>query len=132
MTEASKPVRERLLVQNEPSHDRRKRYEEEKNAMLRQMEVRFQREKWGVGIFWGFATLFITAALLVAGYRNQIPAEAQLLATGFVLFIAGGVEIVKHFINRSRIELLREMKGLESQVQELKDHLSNRSHSANG
>jgi hypothetical protein len=33
-----------------------------------------------------------------------------------VLLISGGVEIVKHFINRSRVEVLKELKSLELQV----------------
>ncbi len=123
MSESPNKIREQLLAQNEPTRERRLKYEKENQAMLNQLEVGFRREKWGTGILWIYATLFMTAALVVTGYRNQVQPEISILAFGFTLLIAGAVELIKHFINRSRVEVLKELKAMQMQVFELKSHL---------
>ena len=40
-----------------------------------------------------------------------------------LLLIAGAVELLKYFINRSFVELLKEMKELEVQLLEIKEQL---------
>ena len=38
-----------------------------------------------------------------------------------LLLIAGAVALLRYFINRRRVELLKEMKGLEVQLLEIKE-----------
>ncbi len=95
--------------------------------MLNQLEIGLRREKWGVGIFWIYATLFMTAALLVTSYRNQNRPEVAILAFAFMLLIVGASQLIIHLVNRSRVEVLKELKGLEMQVSDLKAQLSERS-----
>ena len=127
MTEAPQQIREQLLAQNEPTRERRVHYEQETQAMLNQLEIGLRREKWGVGIFWIYATLFMTAALLVTSYRNQNRPEVAILAFAFMLLIVGASQLIIHLVNRSRVEVLKELKGLEMQVSDLKAQLSERS-----
>ena len=123
MSESPNKIREQLLAQNEPTRERRLKYEKETEAMLNQLEAGFRREKWGTGILWIYATLFMTAALLITGYRNQVQPEISILALAFTLLIVGAVELIKHFINRSRVEVLKELKGMQMQIFELKSHM---------
>ena len=48
---------------------------------------------------------------------------------GFVVcfsLICAGIELVKYYIMRTRVELLKEVKGLELQLLEIKEHLQHR------
>ncbi len=123
MIESPNKFREQLLAQNEPTQERRIKYEKETQAMLNQLEAGFRREKWGTGILWIYSTIFMTAALLITGYRNQVQPEILILAFAFTLLIVGAVELIKHFINRSRVEVLKELKGMQMQIFELESHL---------
>jgi len=93
--------------------------------MLADLERRLTLEKWYMTAVWIFAVLFATVCLLVIGFRGRTSPEMSILALCFVLLISGGVEVVKHFVNRSRVELLKELKGLELQVRQLDERLSN-------
>jgi hypothetical protein len=115
-------LREQLLARGEPSREKLTRYREETEAMLNQLDRRLRLEKWGAGAMWIFAVLFMTGALLIAGFWGRTSPELWIVAFGFVLLVSGGVEVVKHFINRSRVEILKELKGLELQVLELKEN----------
>ena len=129
MSESPDKIREMLLAQNEPTHERRIRYEKETEAMLNQLEAGLRREKWGSGLLWVYAVIFMTAALLITGYRNQTQPEVMILTFAFVLLIVGSAELIKHFINRSRVEVLKEMKSLEMMIHDLKSQLAERSDS---
>jgi hypothetical protein len=122
MTHEQDSFRERLLAQGQPASDKLVRYQQETEAMLERLQRGLRREKWGLWAIWSFAVLFITVALLLVGYRGRAP-EITLLATAFVIFIYGGLEIVKHFINRSRVEILTELKSLELEVLTLQQKL---------
>jgi hypothetical protein len=37
--------------------------------------------------------------------------------------LVGAVELLKHFINRARVDVLREVKGLELRILELQEQL---------
>jgi hypothetical protein len=121
----SKPelLREQLLARGEPSREKLTRYREETQAMLNQLERRLKLEKWGAGAMWMFAVLFMTGALLIVGFWGRTSPELWILAFAFLLLVSGAVEVVKHFINRSRVEVLKELKGLELQVLELKEDM---------
>ena len=97
--------------------------------MLKQFEAGLRREKWGAGLLWVYAVIFMTAALLITGYRNQTQPEVMILTFAFVLLIVGSAELIKHFINRSRVEVLKEMKSLEMMIHDLKSQLAERSDS---
>jgi hypothetical protein len=118
-------LRDRLLAQGEPPREKLVRYQQETQTMLAELDRRLTLEKWYMIGAWMFAVLFTTVCLLVIGFWGRVSPEVPVLALCFVLLISGGVEVVKHFVNRSRVELLKELKGLELQVRHLDERLSN-------
>ena len=130
MNDQHQTIREQLLAQNEPTREQHTKNEKEKQAMFNQLEVGLSREKWGTSLLWIYATLFTTAALLITGYRNPNRPEVMILAFAFTLLIVGAAELIKHFINRSRVEVLKELKNLEVQMLELRAQLSQRGESS--
>jgi uncharacterized membrane protein HdeD (DUF308 family) len=122
MNKKSNSFRAQLLALGQPAGDKLVRYQEETEAMLEQMQKGLRREKWGMWAIWSSAVLFVTATLLIIGFRGRMP-EVTVLAFGFLMLIYGGLEIVKHFVNRSRVEILTELKSLELQVLALQERL---------
>jgi hypothetical protein len=125
MNKSKNPLREQLLALGEPTRSKLVRHQQETQVMLEKLERRLRLEKWYSGVFWIYAVLFMTACLLIVGYRAAIAPDIAMLAFAFVILICGGIEIVKHFINRSRVEVLKELKSLELHVLALEERLSN-------
>lgn len=103
-------------------------YRREVNALLEKNEKRFRRETWGAVAVWIWAILFFMLAMEVpilyhGGKSVWTPkataAALQVGAFAFLLLIYGAVELLKHFINRARVELLKETKQVQLQVLEL-------------
>ena len=122
MSDPHQPLRERLLAQGEPAGDKFVLHKQETQIMLEKLERRLRIEKWGVTALWFYAVLFMTAMLLIVGFWGHTP-EMAMLGIAFVLLITGGIELVKHFINRSRVEVLKELKGLELHLLALEERL---------
>jgi hypothetical protein len=105
-------LREGLLAQGEPEPSARLQYHKETEIMLQDMERRLRREKVGMSVMWIYAVLLTTAFLLMYGYLGG-DGKTVALASSFMLLICAAVEVVKHFVNRSRVDVLREIKSLE-------------------
>ena len=116
-------LRDRLLAQVEPDPGRLARYREEVRTMLEQQEVTLRRQKWYAGASWVFAVALTTVFMVFGGVWGHAPEWFLPYVLGLVLMLSGAVELIKYFLNRSRLELLKEIKGLELQVRELKDEL---------
>ena len=125
MTNKQNPLREQLLAHGEPARDKLDRYQQETQVMLEKLERRLRLQKWYSGGIWIYAVLFMTAYLLFVGIWGVVSPQLTVMAVGFMLLISAGIEIVKYFINRSRVEVLKELKGLELQVMALKERLDN-------
>lgn len=117
------PLRERLLAQWEPVHDKLATYRKEVEAMLAKNECTLRRQKWYAGAIWMFVVFMGTAFLLLGSLRGDTPVGAWLGIFACFLMIGPAVEMVKYFINRSRVEMLKEVKGLEMQLLEIKEQL---------
>jgi hypothetical protein len=115
------PLRGRLLAQFEPDRDELARYRAEVEAMLEQKERSLVWQKWYAGTAWVFAVLLATTFLVLGAVRADSPAWFWPAMTALVILIAAAVELVKYFINRARLELLREIKALDVHVRELKE-----------
>ena len=109
-------MRDRLLARL-PQPENIAGYRNEVTALLERNEKKLRREKWVSGAVWVYVTLFAAAVIWLS---SDNPAKAAELGT-FTLFfvIYGAVELLKHFINRSRVDLLKEIKQLQLQVLEL-------------
>jgi hypothetical protein len=122
-------LRDRLLAQHEPQANKIEEYRKGIQAMLERNETRLRREKWFVVAFWLVVVAFLTAFLLWIGFANPTGMGAKNLAftsmaaSVFVMVLYGSIELLKHFVNRSRVEILKEVKGVEIQLLELREEL---------
>jgi hypothetical protein len=91
--------------------------------MLDQNEITLRRQKWYSGAIWIYVVALTTTFLVLGGMRADTPVGLFLGIFACLLLIAAAVELLKYFINRSRVELLKEMKGLEVQLLEIKEQL---------
>ena len=67
-----------------------------------------------------------TVFLVLAGLRGDTPAGTFLGILSCVLLIGAAAELLKHFVNRGRVEVLKELKSLEIQLLEIKEQLRER------
>jgi hypothetical protein len=126
MDNKPEPLRERLLAQFEPDRDKLATYRKEVQAMLEKNERTLRRQKWYAGSIWIFVVLVGTCFLTLGGVYSDRPAGIWLGVSACFFLIGAAVEVVKYFINRSRVEILKEVKGLELQLLEIKERLQPR------
>lgn len=120
MTKPNDPLRDRLLGQlPAPSDVAAYRSNVEKLFIENQKSV--NRERIAVQAFWIFCAISVTAWLWFSAGAAQLP-RAPFLAC--IFFTWGGVEVVKHKINASRVELLKEIKQLQLHVFSLDESLA--------
>ena len=91
--------------------------------MLEKNERTLQWQKWYAGAIWVFVVSMGTTFLVLGGLRGDAPVGIWLGIFACFMLIGAAVELVKYFINRSRVAVLRELKGLELQLLEIKEHL---------
>ena len=122
MDKQNESVRDRLLA-HLPDPSRMVEYKEEVQTALAKKARRLRIEKWFVRAFW----LYVIARLMVFIYRGESFAETphghRFMIAVIVLFTCGAIEILKHMINRSRVEMLTEIKQVQLQVLELQASL---------
>lgn len=112
-------IRDRLLSQvviPQPEST----YRQELNAMLERQERGLRIERIGATAIWCFAVLLGTIFLLIGGFRPEVSPAITMELFGIFLLISAAVELLKYFISRSRVEMLRAIKSLEVEVLELK------------
>jgi hypothetical protein len=101
-------------------------YRREVAQMLEKNDRAFLREKWGSRALWIFCVLLGTAYLWSGGAKLDTPKAAWFGCLACFWLLIGAVELLKHFINRSRVELLRELKQVQLQVLELQGEMLKR------
>jgi hypothetical protein len=126
MDKKPEPLRERLLAQFEPDRGKLATYRKEVQAMLEKNERTLRLQKWYAGSIWIFVVLMGTCFMTLAGLYSDKPAGIWLGLVACFFLIGAAVEVVKYFINRSRVEVLKEVKGLELQLLEIKEQLQKR------
>jgi hypothetical protein len=115
------PIRGQLLARIEPNQQKLARYREEVEAMLAMQEKRLRWQALYASAMWVFVVLLTTAFLVLGASRGDAPVGFYPVMTALLLLIGAAVEMVKFFLNRVRLEFLKEIKGLELQVRELKE-----------
>jgi hypothetical protein len=118
MDASPNPLRGGLLAQVEPDREKFARYRVEVDAMLEQKEKSLRRQYWYAASSWVFAVLLATAFVVVGAVSGDSPRWFWPAMTGMILLIAAAVELVKYFLNRARLELLREIKRVELSILE--------------
>jgi hypothetical protein len=102
-------------------------YRREVDQLLQKNEKAFLREKWGSRALWFFCIALATMYLWFSGDKLDSPKAAWFGCIACFWTIIGAVEVLKHFINRSRVELLKEVKQVQLQVLEVQAELQRRS-----
>ena len=101
-------------------------YRREVSQMLEKNDRAFLRERWGSRVLWIFCVLLGTAYLWFGGEKLDTPKAAWFGCLACFWLLIGAVELLKNFINRSRVELLKEIKQVQLQVLELQAEMQKR------
>lgn len=117
------PLRERLLAQFKPDAGKLASHRKEIETMLEKQERTLRFQKWYAAANWIFVVALGTVFLTLAGMREMIPPGTLLGFLSLFFLIGGAVELLKCFMNGHRVELLKEVKGLELQVMEIREQL---------
>lgn len=94
-------------------------YQEEVTSLLAKNEKGLRREKAGVLFLWIFVVIVSTGFLAAGGMFINTPKGPWFGTLACFWFLFGAVETLKHFVNRARVELLKEVKQVQLQVLEL-------------
>ena len=113
-------IRERLLSRL-PQPENLAAYREEVVSGLERRERRLNWTKWGARALW----VYVVGFGLVCFYRGEewltTPDGQKLEMASLILFICGAVQLIKYFIFRRGLEILKEVKQVQLQVLELQD-----------
>jgi hypothetical protein len=115
------PIREQLLARLSPSQEKLSRYREEVQVMLAQQEKWLRWQAWYAGGIWVMVVVMGTAFLFLGASRGDAPVGFYPVMTALFLLIGSAVGLGSVCLNRVRLELLKEIKGLELQIRELKE-----------
>lgn len=108
-------IRDGLLARL-PQPENLASYRAEVASTLETTQRAFRRERRFVVALWIFAVCLSTVFLTFGGYHpNTLLGVWSAIMACFVL-IYPSAELLKHFMNRSRVELLKELKQLQLQV----------------
>jgi hypothetical protein len=111
-------LRERLLAQAAPAGDRIAGYRKEVRAMIEEKERRLRRERRVASSMWMYLVILCTVFLVVGGFRGgEDRLWFGILASFW--FVFGSVFLLRYYLNRNRLEFLKEIKGLEIRLAEL-------------
>jgi hypothetical protein len=117
------------LISRLPDPENVSEYRQEVEALLEKQSKTLRRQKRYAGAIWVWVVLLGAAFFFLAGMRPERPNAAWLAAWlgTFACFclIWGAVEVTKVFINRARLELLKETKQVQLQLLELHALLRN-------
>jgi len=94
-------------------------YREEVASTLARNDKRLRIEKWGMAAMWLVAVGVFTACVMKGERWLDTPTGHFMEFVVLLLLVTGAVEVLKHFVNRTRVELLKEVKQVQLQVLEL-------------
>jgi len=123
MDPKAESIRE-LLLSRLPEPANLKAYREEVAALVAKNEKGLRREKAVVLRLWIFVVVVSAGFLAAGGMYIDTPKGPWFGTLACFWFLFGAVETVKHFVNRGRVELLKEVKQVQLQVLELQTLLS--------
>jgi hypothetical protein len=128
MSDPDDSLRERLLRQHVPEPEKLANYRKETQAMLE----REARRLWFHGLYTAAIWIMLVAMgvmyALVAGWSREQPTKVyfSIGITLMMLMLGGAVQLVAGCISRARLEVVKDIKGLELRVIELESLLRER------
>src|SRR6266581_743042 len=107
-------LRDRLLDQWEPPQSSYLAYRKEIETMLANQEKTLRREKRFTAVMWIYVVVLTTVLLTGSGVLMIHKIEGTWMAvTAVFWFLLGAVFLFCHLINKSRFEVIKEIKGVE-------------------
>ena len=126
MPDPSDVMRERLLAQQEQAATLAS-YRAELASQLERNERGLKRERIFVRMLWLFLVLMATTFLVLGGVHHDSLLGVYFAVQAVFWLLVGAVELLKHFINRSRVEVLRDLKAVQLELAEIKAQLASQS-----
>jgi hypothetical protein len=128
MSSPDDSLRERLLRQHVPEPEKLATYRKETQAMFEREERRLRFHRRFTAAIWIMLVAMGVMYALVAGWSGDQPTKVyfSIGLTLMMLLIGGAVQLVAGFISRARLELAKDIKGLELRVIEFETLLRDR------
>ena len=121
MSDPDESLRERLLRQHVPEPEKLANYRKETQTMLEREERRLRFYARFTAAIWIMLVVMGTMYALVAGWSGEKPTKVYF-SIGVMLMmlsLGGAVQLVAVFIGRARLEVVKDIKGLELRLIEL-------------
>ena len=116
----------RLLDEAANDFERARKRRGEVEMLIQEKERRLRRDHWLTAAIWVVMVLLSTGLLVSAGTPKGDLAGIWKGILACFWFLFGAVFLLRHMITRNRIELLKELKGLELRVLELQEKMGGR------
>jgi hypothetical protein len=119
-------LREQVLSQEVFASERHEKYQTEVDKRLKKHSRALKIEKWITGPMWFFIVIVCMAFLTIGG-SSPDPAKKLwfgILACFWLIF--GAVFLLRYFINRNRLETLKELKEIQLRMEEFKEQITAR------
>jgi hypothetical protein len=118
-------LRDRLLDQWEPRRASYLVYRKEIETMLANQEKALRREKRMTSVLWIYIVLLSTVFMTGSGLLMFHKVEGTWMAVNAVFWLLiGAVFLVSHLINKSRFEVIKEIKSVELRLAALEERLA--------
>ena len=125
MEKDSGNIRDRLLSRL-PQPENLAAYREEVASTLEKNEKRLRLERWYMAAMWLLAVGFFTACVMKGATWLDTTHGHFMEFVVLLLLISGAVEVLKHAVNRSRVEMLKEIKQVQLQMLEMQASMDKR------
>ncbi len=124
MKENKKKVQEEWDFPEFPSGERHEKYQKEVEKMLDKQIRATKREKRIIGPMWIYITVFCTLFLLIGGFSSDPTKKLWFGILACFWFLFGALFLIRYFINHSRLEIMKEIKGIQLQIEELRERVA--------
>lgn len=91
--------------------------------MLERNEKGLRSERIYVMILWPVYVVICAAFIWVGSARAGTPMSAFFAGLACFWLVFAAIELLKYFINRARVEVLKEIKRVELEVLQLREQL---------
>lgn len=109
------------LLKAEPFSESEKhsRYQTEVEKIMEQETKRVLSEKRMIQWMWPFIVILSTAFLLLGGSADDPTQKLWFGILACFWFSFGGIFVLRYFMNRNKLELMRELKSIQLQLADL-------------
>lgn len=118
MEKTNDSIRDRLLL-HLPQPANRAAYREQVNSTLAKNDRKLRIERWTAMVYWLIAVGLFTYCVLHNQHWLDTPRGHISVFTTIMLLICGAVQLLRFAIDRTRIEILKEIKQVQLQMLEL-------------